>query len=115
MQDVCKIVKSKDIQLKGSDLIIELKPISLSNSEVFEVITTQNIPDTANHLNKVKIQIGTQLYSLFNVTGNYTRADQIKARTRYPVIFGVDPLHISLLKRIPASQFEYKELGEENV
>ena len=112
MQNGCKIVKSKSLNVIGSNLIIELKPINLQNDEHFEIIICQNVPEEASELDTVKISINSNLtVPLKNMTGNYTRADQIKSRTRYPVVFGVDPLHVSLLRRIYPSKFNYEEIN----
>lgn len=111
MQQNCKIVKSKKIYVNDSNLIIDIGTIELHNDEVFEIIICQNIPQEANENNTIQIQIGNKMVSLYNVTGNYTRADQIHSRTKYIVAFGVDPLHISLLKRIYRSKFKYSNIN----
>ena len=111
MQQNCKIVKSKKIYVNETNLIIDIGSIDLQNDEVFEIIICQNIPDEANENNTIQIQIGEKIISLYNVTGNYTRADQIHSRTKYVVVFGIDPLHISLLKRIYRSKFNYKNIN----
>lgn len=109
MQQACKIIKSKDVYIDGNVLVIEIKPIELLNDEMFEIIICQNIPIQANEMNKVKV-LNNNLINLHNVTGNYTRADQIKTRTRYLMVYGTDPSHISLLRRIRSSKFNYNNL-----
>lgn len=111
MQDVCKLVKSKNLKLEDSDLIIDLGNVKLENDEIFGIVICQNIPDQADENVYVKFLLNNKLISLYNVTGNYTRVDQIKKRTRYPVVYGIDPLHISLLQRIYPSKFNYKNIN----
>lgn len=110
MQQNCKIIKSKKIYVEDNNLIIDIGSIKLKNDEVFEIIICQNIPDEADENNKIFFKINDNLIHLCNVTGNYTRADQISSRTKYIVVYGVDPLHISLLKRVYPSKFDYKTI-----
>lgn len=59
------------------------------------LIIAQTLPSGSNSL-PVVIQSGTQVIPVRVKTGNNLRADQIRCRKRYPVIFGNDPLHFSL-------------------
>lgn len=60
----------------------------------------QSLPSGANTL-PVQIQIGTTVYPVYTRTGNLLRADQIRCRRVYPIIFGSDPNHFSMLCCVP--------------
>lgn len=60
----------------------------------------QCLPSGANTL-PVQIQIGTTVYPVYTRTGNLLRADQIRCRRVYPIIFGSDPNHFSMLCCVP--------------
>lgn len=60
----------------------------------------QNLPEGANTL-PVQISIGGTTYPVYTRTGNLLRADQIRCRRVYPIIFGNDPNHFSLLCCVP--------------
>ena len=108
MQQGCKIIKSKKIYVnKNNELVIEINPIELNNNEIFELIVCNNIPENANENHVIKILNNNTVISLYNMTGNYTRADQIKTRMKYPLIYGVDPIHVSFIRRINPSKFSY--------
>lgn len=43
----------------------------------------------------------TTVYPVYTRTGNLLRADQIRCRRVYPIIFGSDPNHFSMLCCVP--------------
>lgn len=66
----------------------------------FCLVLAQSLPSGANTL-PVQIQIGTTVYPVYTHTGNLLRADQIRCRRVYPIIFGSDPNHFSMLCCVP--------------
>lgn len=54
-----------------------------------------------NNMNQLQISIGGTTYPVYTRTGNLLRADQIRCRRVYPIIFGNDPNHFSLLCCVP--------------
>lgn len=66
----------------------------------FCLVLAQNLPEGANTL-PVQISIGGTTYPVYTRTGNLLRADQIRCRRVYPIIFGNDPNHFSLLCCVP--------------
>lgn len=90
-------------QLKETalNLVITLSTTpTLTNLKRFCLVLAQSLPSGANTL-PVQIQIGTTVYPVYTRTGNLLRADQIRCRRVYPIIFGNDPNHFSLLCCVP--------------
>lgn len=73
---------------------------TLTNLKRFCLVLAQNLPEGANTL-PVQISIGGTTYPVYTRTGNLLRADQIRCRRVYPIIFGNDPNHFSLLCCVP--------------
>lgn len=73
---------------------------TLTNLKRFCLVLAQSLPSGANTL-PVQIQIGTTVYPVYTRTGNLLRADQIRCRRVYPIIFGSDPNHFSMLCCVP--------------
>lgn len=71
-----------------------------ANLKRFCLVLAQNLPEGANTL-PVQISIGGTTYPVYTRTGNLLRADQIRCRRVYPIIFGNDPNHFSLLCCVP--------------
>ena len=66
MQQNCKIVKSKKIYVKETNLVIDIGTLDLQNDEVFEIIVCQNIPDEANQtdlFNKLNLSDGIDVWA----------------------------------------------------
>lgn len=78
----------------------EAKAATLTNLKRFCLVLAQSLPSGANTL-PVQIQIGTTVYPVYTRTGNLLRADQIRCRRVYPIIFGSDPNHFSMLCCVP--------------
>lgn len=74
--------------------------MACTNLKRFCLVLAQNLPEGANTL-PVQISIGGTTYPVYTRTGNLLRADQIRCRRVYPIIFGNDPNHFSLLCCVP--------------
>lgn len=74
--------------------------VTSTNLKRFCLVLAQNLPEGANTL-PVQISIGGTTYPVYTRTGNLLRADQIRCRRVYPIIFGNDPNHFSLLCCVP--------------
>lgn len=77
--------KAARIALDGSMSVF----VNIQDGEIY----TNTLP--------VQIQIGTTVYPVYTRTGNLLRADQIRCRRVYPIIFGSDPNHFSMLCCVP--------------
>lgn len=89
------------ITASSSDVIITISSApTLTNLKRFCLVLAQNLPEGANTL-PVQISIGGTTYPVYTRTGNLLRADQIRCRRVYPIIFGNDPNHFSLLCCVP--------------
>lgn len=77
---------------------------TFTNLERRCLIIAQSIPAGANSL-PVVIQSGTTVIPVRVRTGNNLRADQIRCRRRYQIIYGDDPIHFSLECGVPCTCF----------
>lgn len=92
-------VKTSAVTLTGGSLYLTLPGVNiatLSNLQKLNVIICQSIPSNAGTA-QVFLSDGTTNLPINVVTGNYLRADQIKCRRVYKMIYGNDPVHASLL------------------
>ena len=53
----------------------------------------------------VEITIGSTTYPMYTRSGNLLRADQLRCRKLYPIIFGTDPNHFSLVNCVPNTAY----------
>jgi hypothetical protein len=96
-----RFIKSSSITASSSDVIITISSApTLTNLKRFCLVLAQNLPEGANTL-PVQISIGGTTYPVYTRTGNLLRADQIRCRRVYPIIFGNDPNQFSLLCCVP--------------
>lgn len=96
-----RFIKSSSITTTSTNLVITLSTTpTLTNLKRFCLVLAQSLPSGANTL-PVQIQIGTTVYPVYTRTGNLLRADQIRCRRVYPIIFGSDPNHFSMLCCVP--------------
>ena len=96
-----RFIKSSSITASSSDVIITISSApTLTNLKRFCLVLAQNLPEGANTL-PVQISIGGTTYPVYTRTGNLLRADQIRCHRVYPIIFGNDPNHFSLLCCVP--------------
>lgn len=104
-----KKIKSKSIVLeKGKRLIINIPtPRILKNMSDYSLILCQKIPCDATTEQVVICWANGRIINLIGVKGNHVRADQLKCRTCYPIVFGTDPLHYSMLRLLPCSGHIY--------
>ena len=83
-----RFIKSSSITTTSTNLVITLSTTpTLTNLKRFCLVLAQSLPSGANTL-PVQIQIGTMVYPVYTRTGNLLRADQIRCRRVYPIIFG---------------------------
>lgn len=85
-------------------LTITVPTQTFTNLERRCLIIAQSIPAGASNL-PVVIENGTDVVPVRVRTGNNLRADQIRCRKRYPVIYGDDPVHFSLECGVPCTCF----------
>jgi len=94
---MCELtIKSTSIAMSGSQLVITIPAVTLTNHQRFRLILCQNIP-TAAAVSQVILATPTQTMNMFVRTGNYLRADQIRCRRVYEMVYGTDPLHVSMI------------------
>lgn len=100
-------VKSSAVTLTGGSLYITLPGIqlaTLSNLQRLNVIICQSIPSGAGTA-QVFLSDGTTKLPINVETGNYLHADQNRCRKCYPMIYGDNPAHASLLCRVCRTSF----------
>lgn len=89
-------IKSTSIVVAGSQLLINIPAVTLTNHQEFKLVLCQPIPTSAG-VSQVLLQTPTETIEMRVRTGNYLRADQIKCRKCYPMVYGTDPVHVSML------------------
>lgn len=88
------------VNIQDGEIYTNSTTPTLTNLKRFCLVLAQSLPSGANTL-PVQIQIGTTVYPVYTRTGNLLRADQIRCRRVYPIIFGSDPNHFSMLCCVP--------------
>lgn len=88
-------IKSTSIVMAGSQLLINIPAVTLTNHQNFRLILCQPIPVTAG-VSQVLLQTPTTTIEMRLVTGNYVRADQLKCRRGYDMVYGNNPVHASM-------------------
>lgn len=104
----CKTFYSSDISLSGTTLTITVAGINfatLPNLTDFNLVLCQSLP-AGSSTSQVILTDGTTKVNTFNLSGNYLRADQIKCRKCYPMVYGNDPQHVSLKKYLCNTSYE---------
>ena len=102
-----KILKSRKLYKDNNTLVIEIPDIKMNNLQSFGLIICQSIPIDCNEKCKVIIKNDKNFIHLMSLSGNYIRADQLKVRTYYPIKYGLDPIHISIMRPIMNTSFDY--------
>lgn len=85
-------------------LTITVPTQTFTNLERRCLIIAQSIPAGASNLPAV-IENGIDFIPVRVRTGNNLRADQIRCRKRYQIIYGDDPIHFSLECGVPCTRF----------
>lgn len=85
-------------------LTITVPSQTFTNLERRCLVIAQSLPAGANNL-PVVIKSGATIIPLRVRTGNNLRADQIRCRRRYKIIYGNDPVHFSLECLVPRTCF----------
>lgn len=102
-----KIIKSRNLYIDKDSLVLVIPEIKMENLQDFGMIICQNFPENCDENYKVIIKNGDKFIYLKSFSGNYIRADQLRKRTYYPIRYGVDPIHISIMKPIINTKFQY--------
>lgn len=93
-----KTYKTSAVTVTGGALYLTIPGVqfnTLPNYTQFKVVICQTIPSTAG-TGQVYLSDGITNVPVYNMSGNYLRADEIKCRNCYPMVFGNDPVHASL-------------------
>lgn len=98
-------IKSTSIAMAGSQLLINIPAVTLANHQEFRLILCQPIPIAAG-VSQVLLQTPTQTIEMRLRTGNYVRADQIKCRRCYDMVYGNNPVHASMLCLLKKSCYD---------
>lgn len=102
-----KTYKTSAVTLTGGNLYLTISGIqfnTLSNYTNLNVVICQPIPAGANTA-QVYLSDGITNVEVRNVSGNYLRADEIGCRKCYEMVFGNDPVHASLKRKVCRSAY----------
>lgn len=107
-----RIIKSTNIAVTGTapnqSLTITIPTTTLINLKEYCLITCQSIPSNAGTL-PVVISNGTATIPVLCRKGNKLRADQIRSRRKYKVVYGNDTSHF--LVESPVCPTSYVSTG----
>lgn len=100
--DCDRLLTSTNIAVTGTapNQVVTVTVPSLSflrNLESFCVVFAQTIPVGTL---PIVLTDGTTTMNVFNSSGNYLRADQVRTRKRYKMIWGNDPNHAQLKVKV---------------
>ena len=98
-------IKSTSIVISGTQLVINIPEVTLVNHQEFKLVLCQSIPALAG-VSQVILATPTTTIEMRVRTGNYLRADQIKCRRCYDMVYGTDPVHVSMLCCLPRSCYD---------
>ena len=90
------VIKFTSIVMLGSKLFINIPAVTLTNHQEFKLILCQTLPTTAG-VSQVILATPTATIPMYVRTGNYLRADQINCRRCYDMVYGNNPVHVSML------------------
>lgn len=100
MNDFCDIlhIKSTAVAYTTGTLTITIPTVTFANGQVFTVTICQSIPEfTAGDNPQVVITDGASTYNVFLQIGNYVRGYGLKCRKRLTLVYGNDPVHMTVL------------------
>lgn len=104
----CKVKSTSVVLEQKKRLVINIPtPCIVKNMSEYCLIICQSIPCKATTEPVVLCWPNGVVVNLMGIRGNYVRADQLKSRTCYPIVFGTDPIHYSLTRPIPCSSMIY--------
>lgn len=105
-----RFLKSSSLTVTGGNVLITVEsPFpSLVNLRRYCLLIAQNLPAGSGTL-PVQISINGTVYPVYIRSGNLLRADQIRCRRLYPIIYGNDPVHFSLLNCVINTVFSQPE------
>lgn len=99
------VIKSTSIVMSGSQLVINIPAVTLTNHQEFKLILCQTLPTTAG-VSQVILATPTATIPMYVRTGNYLRADQINCRRCYDMVYGNNPVHVSMLCYLKESCYD---------
>lgn len=100
-----KLIKSTSIELDNSALFITIPEYDFENLEQYCLVLCQSIPEEAT-TETVIITDGNNCYPTLAQSGNALRADMLRTRTRYVIVYGNDTEHITFLNKLYATSYE---------
>ena len=99
------VINTTAVAVSGTNLLITVESnVDLENMKRFCLLLAQPIP-TGSNTNQVYLSVNGTNYPVFTRSGNYLRADQIRCRKLYPVVYGNDPVHFSLIHCVPNTAY----------
>jgi hypothetical protein len=111
-------VKSTSVAVSGTNLIITVSGLNLAtltNEQLLNVIVCQSLP-VGIATEQVYLSDGTtNLPIRVKTTGNNLRADQVRCRTLYKMIYGSDSAHLTLRCLVPDTIYVAPNTAPANV
>ena len=91
-------IKSTGVTYATGTLTITIPTVTLTNGQVFTLTICQSIPAfTAGDNPQVVVTDGSSTYDTYLQMGNYVRGMGLKCRRRLTMVYGTDPIHMTVL------------------
>lgn len=100
MNGFCDIlhIKSTGVTYATGTLTITIPTVTLTNGQVFTLTICQTIPSfTAGDNPQVVVTDGSSTYDVYLQIGNYVRGMGLKSRRRLTMVYGTDPIHMTVI------------------
>jgi len=109
-----RLIKSTDISIVNGLLQITIPDFTFENMNKYFLVLCQTIPELAT----TEIVILKSCSSCYNLVlskyGNLVRADQLRTRFRYEIIYGNDPVHISVMNCLFPTEYVLPIVSKDN-
>lgn len=107
--DCCRrFLKSTSVAITGTApnqvVTVTIPSTQLRNLETYCFVIAQSLPNGSDSL-PIVVSNGTDTLTVMCMKGNTVRADQIRTRKRYRVIYGDDPMHLMITNCLTSSCF----------
>ena len=101
-----KLLLSQSMTLTSTTLTLNVPTdVSLVNLENYCLVINRCLPVGATTQQILINNGGTKPINLLCKLGNYVRADQLKPRLKYHLVYGADPVHFTVTDCLPRTGY----------
>lgn len=98
-------IRTSSMAVNTTALVITIPTVTLTNGQVFRLCVAQSLPSSAA-VTQVYLYDGTTYIPVYEpscMSGNYVRADQLRNVSSLLMVYGTDPIHVSVLSNLRES------------